>query len=346
MSLADYSDGGAQRFELERPFFSLDTRWSAGIKTWLYDRSDTLWERGEVIQRFRHRRDFVELYGGLSRGFQDGGARRLLFGFTAERQSFGYTPGGDSTPLPPDRRRLFYPWVGYQYVEDGFVVERDLDRIARSEDVNLGRQVSLRLGYASPAFTADETWWVAEGSASTGFRPSPRQLVLLGVRGATRYGDRGAEDLLVGGAARWDVRNFGDNVFHVAVEADVAKNLDAEDQLLLGGDSGLRGYPLRFQSGDRRVLLTVEQRFFGSREYFHLFHLGAALFFDAGRAWFREPPPFSPENEWLRDVGVGLRLGSSRSSGGAMIHFDVAYPLDGDDSIDRVQWLVSTSETF
>jgi hypothetical protein len=29
-----------------------------------------------------------------------------------------------------------------------------------------------------------------------------------------------------------------------------------------------------------------------------------------------------------------------------MIHFDVAYPLDGDDSIEKVQWLVRTSETF
>jgi outer membrane translocation and assembly module TamA len=73
--------------------------------------------------------------------------------------------------------------------------------------------------------------------------------------------------------------------------------------------------------------------------------VGAAVFFDAGRAWF-EDDPFADANELLRDVGAGLRLGSSRSSSGAMIHLDVAYPLDGDDSIDKLQWLVSTSDTF
>jgi hypothetical protein len=29
-----------------------------------------------------------------------------------------------------------------------------------------------------------------------------------------------------------------------------------------------------------------------------------------------------------------------------MIHLDVAFPLDRDPSIDSVQWLVSTRETF
>ena len=45
-------------------------------------------------------------------------------------------------------------------------------------------------------------------------------------------------------------------------------------------------------------------------------------------------------------VGLGLRIGSSRSSRGSMIHLDLAFPLDGDPSIKRTQWLVSTSDTF
>jgi hypothetical protein len=48
----------------------------------------------------------------------------------------------------------------------------------------------------------------------------------------------------------------------------------------------------------------------------------------------------------LQDVGIGLRLGSSRSSSGAMVHIDVAFPLDRREGIDSLQWLVSTSETF
>ena len=118
--------------------------------------------------------------------------------------------------------------------------------------------------------------------------------------------------------------------------------------------SGVHTGPLRAgewvrltDSKGRRHNICLEpgKRFFSNRELFHLVHVGAAAFFDAGRAWF-EDDPFADSNELLRDVGVGLRLGSSRSSSGAMIHLDIAYPLDGDDSIDRLQWLVRTSETF
>ena len=48
----------------------------------------------------------------------------------------------------------------------------------------------------------------------------------------------------------------------------------------------------------------------------------------------------------LRDVGLGLRLGNSRSSSGNVLHLDVAFPLDGDPSIQGVQFLVQTKRSF
>jgi outer membrane translocation and assembly module TamA len=95
------------------------------------------------------------------------------------------------------------------------------------------------------------------------------------------------------------------------------------------------------------VLLTLEQRFYSNRELFHLLHLGAAVFFDAGSAWFADGDgKVAARRQLLKDAGLGLRFGSSRSSRGSMIHLDLAFPLDGGSSIKRVQWLVSTSDTF
>ncbi len=48
----------------------------------------------------------------------------------------------------------------------------------------------------------------------------------------------------------------------------------------------------------------------------------------------------------LKDAGVGLRLGSSRSAQGAIVHLDLAVPLNRGRSIKGVQYLVTTSETF
>jgi hypothetical protein len=43
-------------------------------------------------------------------------------------------------------------------------------------------------------------------------------------------------------------------LFYAAASGDVLTNPDVLDMLLLGGDNGLRGYPLRYQGGDKRVL--------------------------------------------------------------------------------------------
>ena len=43
---------------------------------------------------------------------------------------------------------------------------------------------------------------------------------------------------------------------------------------------------------------------------------------------------------------VGLRLGSTRSTGRDVVHIDIAFPLDGDPSIDDVQFLLESKRSF
>ena len=129
------------------------------------------------------------------------------------------------------------------------------------------------------------------------------------------------------------------------MSGELGKNLDTDQQVLLGGDTGLRGYPLRYQSGEGRWLFTAEQRFFTNWYPFQLFNVGAAVFYDMGATTGRDPLG-TPSQGLLRDVGFGLRLGNSRSALGNVLHIDVAFPLDGDSSIDSVQFLVETRKSF
>lgn len=121
--------------------------------------------------------------------------------------------------------------------------------------------------------------------------------------------------------------------------------MDVDNPVMLGGDNGLRGYPLRYQSGDKSLLFTIEQRFFTDWYPFRLFHVGAAVFFDAGRTW-GDNPAGSANLGWLKDVGIGLRIGSSRSGLGRVTHIDLAFPMDGDSSIRSVQFLIETKKSF
>lgn len=95
------------------------------------------------------------------------------------------------------------------------------------------------------------------------------------------------------------------------------------------------------------MLISLEQRFYTDWELFKLIHVGAAVFFDAGSAWYDELPNGGAADRSFRlmkDVGLGLRFSSSRAADGQMLHLDVAFPLDGDS--EEVQWLVTSKKTF
>ncbi len=345
LHFSDNSDGRLKRFVLERPFFSLDTRRQAGLTAQSYDRVDSLYSQGSIRERFRHMQNFVEWKAGFSRGLLQGKTRRWSAGFRWLDDRFEPEEGMPFPPDLPDERKLAYPWIGYTFIQDGFIEQHDLDKIDRTEDLNMGRSFSARLGWSSPAFGAARDEALLQADYRAGFSPGSRRLLLLSAAGSGRLGDGGVRNGLVGGTVRFYARNFRRHLFFASVRADLARRLDPERQLLLGGDNGLRGYPLRYQEGNRRFLLTVEQRFYFPWEVLKLARLGAAVFADVGKAWFAGAAG-SGDLGLLRDVGVGLRIASTRSSRGALVHVDLAFPLDGPGSIDSVQFLVTTHETF
>jgi hemolysin activation/secretion protein len=127
--------------------------------------------------------------------------------------------------------------------------------------------------------------------------------------------------------------------------------LDPELQLLLGGDNGLRGYPLRYESGTSRAFFTIEQRFFTDWYPFRLARVGAAVFADAGRTWGNgarqtDPANLRPDPGMLSDVGFGLRLGNTRTGLGNVLHVDFAFPLKNIAGIQKFQFLVQTYKSF
>ena len=120
---------------------------------------------------------------------------------------------------------------------------------------------------------------------------------------------------------------------------------EVNEYLLLGGDNGLRGYPLRYQSGTRRALFTAEERFYTDLYLWRLFRIGGAVFADVGRAWGGDNTN-TVDPGWLSDVGFGLRIVSARSAFGNVVHLDIAMPLNGTPDIDKVQFLVTTKTSF
>ncbi|MCP4655096.1 MAG: hypothetical protein GY856_06710 [bacterium] len=342
---SDNSDGQNRIVDAERPFYSLDTRWAAGLRASSRERIDPLYARGEITDRIGHRQTFCELSGGRSRGRVAGRVRRFRAGMTYLRDEFAVAEGYAPPYALPEDRLLVYPWIELESIDDAFLESMDLDQIHRTEDRHVGLRFRARLGFSSPAWGGDRNRFIFSTDLTDTFAPGPDQMLELSAAGAGRWGSEGAENVRVGARGRYYWRNFGKHLFFASLSVDYADQLDGERQLLLGGDSGLRGYPLRYQDGDRRYLLTLEQRFFTDWHLFELFHVGAAVFLDVGRAWF-DGAPSGIDTGMLKDVGFGLRIGQSRSGRGTLTHLDIAFPLDGDDSIRRVQFLIATSDSF
>ena len=341
------SDGSQRLFEVGRPFYALETRWSTGFSGLSDDRLESRYALGEVSQRFRHREDSFDLQGGLSSGIQQGWVHRWSAGLTYQSDRFATEPGvvGPGR-LPPDRE-LSYPWVAFDRIQDEYLKGRNLDQIDRTEDLHLGGKLHARLGYSTTALGASANRLVFEAQASRGFRFADRQMLLLASDLGGRWGGGETENASWSTSARYYARNFGDQLFSASFEGTFTHNLDPEHQLTLGGDNGLRGYPLRYQDGSARALLTLEQRFFTHWYPFRLAHVGGAIFVDIGKTWADgDAGGLSPNYGVLRDVGIGLRLASSRSGLGQTLHVDLAFPLDGDPSLQSVQWLVSSKHSF
>lgn len=353
---SDNSDGSFEVFDLTRPFYALDTRRAAGLRIRLDDREDKRFLFGEQLDKFRHQQDFAEAWAGFSPGLREGSAFRLLVGGTYLRDLFTKPKEEGVLFRLPESRTLAYPWVGFEWVEDDYRRESDLDQLRRTEDLQLGRELSGRIGWSSEALGGDRDRAIFALALHDGHSwGEDKKLLLWNSYTNGRWStEDGLENFQLGGRVSFYWRNWRENVLFVQIGADVTDNLDEEVQLLLGGDNGLRGYPLRYQLGDRRFLVTLEQRFYTPLHLFKLVHVGGAVFADVGRAWFDDPandtrPSFFPRignEKMLRDVGLGLRLSSSRSGRGTVVHVDLAFPLDGDNSIDNVQYLVSTKESF
>jgi outer membrane protein assembly factor BamA len=127
---------------------------------------------------------------------------------------------------------------------------------------------------------------------------------------------------------------------YMGLSAAVGSHPSPGNELFLGGDTGLRGYPSHFHVGDTRYQVTIEERFFTRFHPLRLARVGFALFIDVGRVFLRDGESRdrnSSEDGLLADIGFGLRLVPSKSDKGEVIHIDIAFPLSDRLEADSYQ---------
>jgi len=343
--VADNSDGKTNILSVIRPFHAMDARWSAGGWISIDEKRTALYSLGEEAAEFGHDRDYFNTFGGWSSGLRNGWARRWSAGIAYDDNRFYAVPEPSLAALIPEDRKLVYPYLAVEILEDEFSTSSNTNQMGRTEDFFMGTRFAASLGWSSPDFGADRSALIATTSINLGFGDLDNTALLLSGFAEGRRENGNSRNAIATLNSGLYVRQSEKRLFFMKLSGTVGHDLDLDNPVELGGDSGLRGYPLRYQTGDSKVLFSIEQRYFTDWYPWRLFRVGGAVFADAGRTW-GENPAGEQDLGWLRDVGFGLRFAPTRFSTDKIAHLDFAFPLDGDPSIDSVQILFKAKRSF
>lgn len=350
LGLARTSDGHRRLLGLRQGFDALDDRSAWGLELRDEARIDRLYAAGEETGGHAHQLRRAELMVGRSDGLHEGRVRRWSAGLAAEQDRYGPAEGLNGPAALPADRRWRGPWLQVEHIDDRWQRELNRDLIGRPEYFALGLRARVRMGRNLPAWGGSDTGWRLNAEASHG------QALDDGTSDATA-GTRMSRLTLQADRRPdgWQTRlglstqlyrpQDRRRLLYAAISADAVWRPDPAEPLRLGGDNGLRGYPLRYQSGERRVLATLEQRFYTDLYLWRLLRIGGAVFADVGRAWGGADAN-AHDPGWLGDVGAGLRVVSTRSAFANVLHLDVAVPLGAHGDIRRWQWGLKTHGSF
>jgi hypothetical protein len=332
----DRSDGMLYSADAGRPFYSLLTTQAGGGGGSHFSQITTLQLDGEDAPGFRQRHsDLTVRYGRALRTGYDT-VRRLIYRFRLEDDRFDPEPGEDPlSPLPPiggsgyaalpDDHRFRVLEAEYQSSDVRFERASHLDRFDRFQDVNLGNEWSVSLG-VSPTFLGDDrTRLFLSGQISRWLHLSPSTFSRLEANASGRVAARIGENLVTQIDFRHYYLGLPRQTLVVHAEQTWGHNLDGEKQLLLGGESGLRGYDNRRFDGNKRLLLNVEDRIYLVFDWLHLVSIALAGFSDAGFVW--RAGRGEDLGDVVADVGIGLRFDVTRGGSGTVIRLDYAYPV-------------------
>ncbi|HUO96879.1 MAG TPA: hypothetical protein VMT92_11685 [Steroidobacteraceae bacterium] len=344
LNYANNSDGKVKSLDVERPFYALDTRDALGI--YLSDGTSRLsrYSDGAIADQLYERHTYHQVYYGWSDGLVGDWTRRWYTGVRYDAAAFTAIPGVTNGVVPDDRR-FAYPYLGWQAVENRYEKTENLDLIGRTEDLYVGRSLYAEVGYSNPTFGGRGRSVLSQVSALDAWHFGEQRILLWSAAFAGRIEDGSARNVSLTSSARYFDRLTPHQLFYVSLSGTTTHRQDADQQLLLGGDTGLRGYPLRFQGGTSSALLTLEHRVFTDWFPFRLVRVGGALFFDAGRTWGRDFEGAEPLG-LLKDVGLGIRVGNVRSGLGNVVHVDLSYALDAPPGTRRVEVTIQTLDKF
>jgi len=340
---ADTSDGQNTIVDISHPFYSLITPWSTGIYSEDYTQDDVIRNQDTQINSYEHQSIKKTAFYGWASEVNNNFTRRWLVGLSQEEDIFFANP--DTLQDIPSERKAVYPWIEFQYLENRFGVYKNVNQIQRPEDIGLGNNFILRLGYAGRNFDNPDDVVRYLGFYEYTVDISEKGIVETtlsydGKHHTTKaYDDSG----VVGLTGAYHYFQNEKNRWYFGFQYHLGQQLAQYEELTLGDITGMRGFPADFQRGNKRYSITIERRYFTDMHIFNLTRVGAVAFFDAGKAWGVEA---YGKSTLLSSAGIGLRFSPTKVRVGNVIHIDFSVPTSSRFGADKYQISVGAYDKF
>ena len=222
---------------------------------------------------------------------------------------------------------------------------KDIYLTNQQEDINLGWQHSFKLGLETQPLTNNDYGVHAQWQWKKGYL-WPQTLLLFGGQLNKTHHVQERDLLYANLTAEFFYRFAPKFGVYTLTQLTSGKNHYADLPVALGGESGVRGYPLQYQHGNYRAINALELRYYPNWNVYRIFDIGFAAFADAGKAWQNESANPNEYSGILASTGLGARIYSSRSSHQHVIHVDIAKPLTGGPNVDSWQWRMLVKQSF
>jgi hypothetical protein len=347
---ADYgmlTDGYNRRLALRRPFFALQTPWSASLEAGTRRSNLAVYDRGRAVYQTPLWSDSTRLSAAWAVKREEDRAWRAGLAFTLEDQRYGtWVDLAVPATLPPpplENRRRRGPALLLEYVRDAYQSFQDIQGMDTPEDYNLAWGTTLELGGTSRRLGSSRPGPYGKLQATKGWALAPGSLTLFKGRLEGRGGGETAD--------RFQLESSFAIYYQFSPRYALAGYLGyrqisrpaPEHLLYLGATEGLRGYPNYLQVGDRQGVVSMEHRFFTEHRWWGIFRLGYMVFVDAGAVHRTDGTGWSPV---YPDVGAGLRLGDLKSSIAKVLALTVSVPVQPQRGQARWQWGIQNAVQF
>ena len=321
------SAGVTNAFSLREPFRSLDDTQTWGVSGRRSNTDQMLFYKGEVAARFPFETVQYQVEYGVGERRASGLVRRATLGLHVLDRHYGVTAPEPGAPavFPGERERLDLHFVSGRVTlwQPRFIERRGVEMFDPIEDFDVGALVSLETGLALRSFgsTADEG--LVRMRLDAGRETRRFGFGWVKSRFTTRLRGGILREAIGHFDARWVQQPRPDMAIVVAAMGEASQNAPREQQVVIGGLNGLRGYGVQALAGTQALRLNAETRWVALRDVWDLASIGGAVFVDAARAW----SPVGDREPWHHDAGFGLRLSFPHASLHQVARFDVAFPL-------------------